>query len=581
MAIRFLVLAGIILAAVPAAAQWQPLDGSGGFGGTPSASPTAPAPNTMPAAPGGSGFSSGIQGWTAGPSAGSPPPQPPATPPVYGTPPASGGTGCDTGGCGGGTPATTPASAPPPAAGPAIEITYQGQAAADPRTATMRLRISGNQATAHVTMQSICQQNVRVGGADLDLTGILNGPWESEKSSIDGSWTGVDHHCGSDDPNQGQFSFFLKDIGMGKTVLHLRITGKNGRYGWNFTPKKKVFTASGGGGPAFIGTGGGFDSPLGPPRQGFTTGVQPPSFAAASYGDRLRQLFTKGTIALQVGESAMRTLPSADNMGPGYDADFNRVSARPSCVTTQNSNFVLTPGSLADTVRVGSAVRIAARSAGKGELWMQTMVRCRDASGATSEAKVLAIYIVLVGDQAAQDYRDPQPGTGTPPAVPPGDIAQAVVSGYVRMADNGEPVAGATVTLVRPQGGAVEDSSWRTGADGRFRIVAGADKKLRSGRYTVMVQKLRMPEMPPRCTMRPGTPAGIGIDCDLWPITDHFVTLSRDAPNADAGMIDLDFLRYIPSRGGAPRGSAEGTGMTPYPGVESAPAPVPRVGRFR
>lgn len=578
MTIRVLVLTGIMLAATPAAAQWQPLDGNGGFGGTPSASPTAPAPNTMPSAPGGSGYSGGIQGWTSGPITGSPTTQPPA----------SGGNGCGSGGCGGGTPAATPA--PAPAAGPTIEITYQGQAAADPRTATMRLRISGNQATAHVTMQSICQQNVRVGGADIDLTGALNGPWESEKSSIDGSWTGVDHHCGTDDPNQGQFSFFLKDIGMGKKVLHLRITGKNGRYGWNFTPKNKVYTASGGGAPAFIGAGGGFDSPLGPPRQGFTTGVQPPSFAAASYGDRLRQLFTKGTIALQIGESAMRTLPSADNLGAGYDANFNRMSDRPNCVTTQNANFILTPAGLADTVRVGSAVRITARSAGKGELWMQTIVRCRDASGATSEAKVLAIYIVLVGDQAAQDYRDPRPGTGTPPTVPPGDIDQAVVSGYVRMADNGEPVAGATVTLVTPQGGAIQDSSWKTGADGRFRIVAGADKNLRSGRYEVMVQKLRMPAMPPRCTMRDGTPAGIGIDCDLWPVTDHFVTLSRDAPNADAGMIDLDFLRYIPSRGGSPRGSDKGTftNIVPYPRAEpdqnqgsQTTSPAPRFNRFR
>jgi hypothetical protein len=269
----------------------------------------------------------------------------------------------------------------------------------------------------------------------------------------------------------------------------------------------------------------------------------------------------------------MRNLPSAENMGAGYDADFNRVSARPSCVTTRNSSFVVESGGLADAVRVGNAVRVTARSSGKGELWMQTMVQCREPSGATSQAKILAIYIVLVGDQAIQDYRNPRPGTSTPPPVPPGDIDQAVVRGYARMVDTGEPVAGAMVTLITPQGGSIGDPSWKTGGDGSFRIMTRPSHNLRSGRYTVMVQKLGMPEVPGRCTMRAGTPPGIGVDCDLWPVRDVYVSLSRDTPNANARTIDMNYLRFIPSRGG----EAKSRGLAPLPAAQ----PAPKTSRFR
>lgn len=210
------VLAGafwLLILALPAAAQWQPLDGGAN---------TTAAPPSPPCSGCGSSTGDGIQGWSATPSYGSPATPPPTTAPATGATP------------------------PPPAVAPAVTITYSGQAAADPRRATMKLRIVGTQMTAHVSMQSICAPNVHVGGADINLVGGVNGQWESAGAAISGTWTGVDHHCGTDDPNQGQFSFFLKDIGMGRKVLHLRVSGKNGTYGWNFTPTGKVYTGGGG-----------------------------------------------------------------------------------------------------------------------------------------------------------------------------------------------------------------------------------------------------------------------------------------------------------------------------------------------
>ena len=554
---RFFSVAVLALLAGPALAQWQALDGGGGGVPATSAAPSQTTP-AQPA-PSGSGWGSGIQGWGA-----------PVTP--------SGGTTATGGGTVSG--GSTPSVAPPPMAGGGgtpINIPYQGQAAQDPRTASMKLTITGNQVTAHVSMQSICGTNVRVGGADIDLVGSLSGAWESQGGRMAGSWTGTDHHCGSDDPNQGQFEFFMKEGWGGKPLLHLRITGKNGRYGWNFTPKGKDFTsgAGGGGNVTTFGTGAGFDSSVGRPRAGFSTGVQPPALASAGGSpSRMRDLFITGTVVLQVGDSQLVRMPSVSHVTGGYDGSLNRYGTDLDCVMTGEDSFIVLPGSVADGAKVGSAVKVTARGPGKAELWMQAKARCRSPSGQESIGTVKDARIILVGDAAIQDYRGPQSGANPPP-IPPGDIDQAVVTGYVRMLDTGEPVSGATVTLARPQGGAVQNASWVTGSDGRFRIVAGKSLNLRGGKYEVMVQKLRMPEIPGRCAMRPGTPAGVGIDCDLWPVVDHFVTLSRDAPNADAGTIDLDFLRYIPARGGEARKGTKGVfpSMVPYPRADQ-PSPI-------
>ncbi len=45
-------------------------------------------------------------------------------------------------------------------------------------------------------------------------------------------------------PNNGQFKFFRKEEAAAKPVLHLRITGQRGRYGWDFPPTDRAYIAS-------------------------------------------------------------------------------------------------------------------------------------------------------------------------------------------------------------------------------------------------------------------------------------------------------------------------------------------------
>lgn len=581
------VLGAVVLAllAGQVQAQWQPLDGGGG--GIPASAPSTPA--TPPAASGGD-----IPSWSNPFSGG--PAAPPATPPS--TPPAAAG------GSGGGGIAMPGAGAPVPGGGPdagAIEISYSGQAAADPRQATMRLTLVGNQASARVSIQGVCEQNVHLGGADLTFTGTLSGQWESMGGSIDGPWQGVDNFCGSQVPNQGQIKFFMKEGWNNTTFLHLRITGNNGTYGWNFTPTGKVYDTGGGAGaaPALVGFGGGFDSQLGRPGAGYRTGAPAPSLQGGnSYWDTMRALFLGGAINLQVGESRTQSLPGRSSSHATFDPATGRSgSSTDACTPTGTPVAVVTPGGLADASATSSNVQVRARSKGAGELVVSGAATCTRADGSRYDTRTLVVYILLVGDEAVADYRRAQ-GVGTPPPVSPGDIAQATVSGRTRMADNGEPVPGATVSLVSPAGGAITDPAWTTAADGSFRIVAGADKNLRSGRYEVEVQLLRQGPVPGRCAMEPGTPAGIGIDCDRWPAHRVYVDLSHDAPDADVGIVTMDFVRNIDfanrkgAEGPAPDDGAGSAGATftnvvPYPRANPYPpapvtdqAPAPRR-RFR
>lgn len=545
---RILCALALFLVTLPAAAQWQPLDGGNAGLATPS-TPVAPPPSAAPG--GGASPSDGIQGWTATPSYANPPSPTPATPPPA-TPPAAGTVTPP-------PPVTGPAT--PPGAG-AIVITYSGQAAADPRKATMKLTIAGNQATAHVSMQSICAQNIRVGGADIDLVGSLGGPWESPGTAINGAWTGVDHHCGSDDANQGQFTFFLKDIGMGKTVLHLRVNGKNGQYGWNFTPTGKVYTGVGNaGGPGFAAFGPGFTSPLGRPGANYRTGAAAPAIpgGGTGYADLLRQTFLGGVIALQVGDTHLQAYPAAAASRLALDPQSGRTyTSSDACVPSGGNTIIMTPASLADVRETGNAAHLTGRSKGQGELWIIGNANCTKPDGTRYAVRTVLVYMVLVGDAAIDDFRRQQGGATPPPATPPGDIGQAGISGMVRMVGTGQPVNQATITLGTPEGGALTDPSWITDSNGTFAITVGADRNLRTGRYEVIAQKLRQGPVPGQCAPQPGTPAGIGNDCDLWSVQRHYADFSREQPSPAVGIIEVDFVRNInfPSRKEAPEAAA-------------------------
>ena len=139
---------------------------------------------------------------------------------------------------------------PAPAA-KGIELTYDGHAAADERRARVSFSIAPDGSiSGTISIQSVCEQNIHLGGADLTFSAQLSGTWESKDGSIDGSWSGTEHFCGTDAPNEGTLKFFRKEEALANPVLHLRITGKNGRYGWNFPPTDQTYATATGVPPA-------------------------------------------------------------------------------------------------------------------------------------------------------------------------------------------------------------------------------------------------------------------------------------------------------------------------------------------
>ena len=105
-------------------------------------------------------------------------------------------------------PLTSPASTP---AG-VVKLSYSGHAHADGRRAQVDFAIAPSGAVAGtIAIQSVCEQNVHLGGADLTFYGVLTGTWESRAASIDGTWRGTEHFCGTDSPNNGTFKLLTRN----------------------------------------------------------------------------------------------------------------------------------------------------------------------------------------------------------------------------------------------------------------------------------------------------------------------------------------------------------------------------------
>lgn len=181
-----------------------------------------------------------------------------------------------------------PVGEPPAASSKPIKLAYDGQAAADSRRARIELVIApGGRVKGSMAIQSVCEANVHLGGADLTFQGQLSGTWESPEASIDGKWSGTEHFCGTDQPNNGAFKFFLKGEGGLKPVLHLRISGQRGRYGWNFPPTNQVYATGTGTSASGKTAEGSSDTGADKPGTGKTPpdGGQPPGTDGADTGD--------------------------------------------------------------------------------------------------------------------------------------------------------------------------------------------------------------------------------------------------------------------------------------------------------
>ncbi len=418
----------------------------------------------------------------------------------------------------------------------------------DDRRAEIEFSADGARVEGVVRISSICRSNMRLGGATMRFTGELQGPWEGPSSYIEAHWSGDDHNCGVDVPNNGRFRFFRKEEAGMAPILHLRVDGQRGRYGYDFPPKNRVLIGGpgkGGGGEAVVAMGEGFESPLGRPGSNYRTGAPPPTRAAPRNfdPDLLRRHFAIGTIALQVGESRFQHAPQAPQSRKSLRDDGSIVVRRVDCVVLAQRFVEVRPASLASAEWVGNGVRVRARAKGKGEIWMTTRLRCKDLDSGRSETAVaVGVYYLLVGDEAVEEYRKSQGKGGLPPAPLP-DVSSVEVRGVARMRNRSEgPVGGAMISLVRQEGGVFQRDSWRTKPDGSFAITAR--DMLLEGTYEVLVQKLG--QDPSGCNAPDnGAPPGVGVACDLWPVRKHMVKIGRGAKRVESGVIEMDYAHRI------------------------------------
>jgi hypothetical protein len=215
----------------------------------------------------------------------------------------------------------------------AVELTYDGHAAADERRARISFSIAPDgSVSGTISIQSVCEPNIHLGGADLRFTAQLSGTWESKNGSIDGTWSGTEHFCGTDAANAGTLQFFRKEEALTSPVLHLRITGKNGRYGWNFPPTDRTY-ATATGVPA---AGGSAVDTTGEPDAGTTgTDGQPPgeSSSGGETGGKPESGGKPGTEGDATGEidpdrvTGIIVLPSEVPIGAGGRAELPQVYA--------------------------------------------------------------------------------------------------------------------------------------------------------------------------------------------------------------------------------------------------------------
>lgn len=439
-------------------------------------------------------------------------------------------------------------------------ILYKGRAHLDQRGALVKFTIKGNKAVGTMEVESICDVNVRLAGAVLNFEGTVTGPWEGKDSYIEGVWSGYDISCsGEEIPNRGEFKFFVKTDDVPHPMLHFRVTGLRGRYGYDFDLHNKVYTSNKTKGAlVFIAPDLPFKSELGPPGRDYSTGAPDPSLwekdlrERVGYGSsatvrtgefysELRRVFTFETVVVQPGQTTFVPFRSKTEKR-AWNPSTKKLSTNSDPCKELASFVEVLPSGIARVNNLKNGLEVEGLFPGEGEIWCWSQLECTDASGNKYTAMGVGIYILLVGDKAVERYVQAKGGKPLPPP-PVGDIREARIKGIAKKVDTGQPVSGARVSLVYPQGGVITKDSWLTRSDGSFDITA---YNLMSGTYEILVQLTGQPpdENCPREIWEKGAPKG-GVACDLWPVEKVSVELSRDEPQANAGIIWLDYAYKI------------------------------------
>jgi hypothetical protein len=123
-------------------------------------------------------------------------------------------------------------------------VTYSGRAEADGRSATLVLHFDGNNVSGSLRAKGVHEPGVRLPSTDVSFLKVtLNGPWESENTSIFADWTGGDYMDGvliPDYPTKGSLSIQLAERNGEKVVYLHRVS--TSQYGYVFPLKGVVYT---------------------------------------------------------------------------------------------------------------------------------------------------------------------------------------------------------------------------------------------------------------------------------------------------------------------------------------------------
>ena len=429
---------------------------------------------------------------------------------------------------------------------------YSGYLESDSvRSASMNISVSGTNVTGSVTLKPVCQSNARLPGAEFTLSGSVNGQWEG-KGSISGTWKGVVRWCDKDENRSGSFT-----VSMGQGAVYFSAIGSYyNRY--VFPPLGKVHdpgASAGTGGPPGASPGsiiiyepGGLAS-LGPPRKGFKSGV----VDVPGWGDEL----ISRTIEMKVNETQTIT-PGDTGREIGSKGRTGRLS------DCKDPDFYV-DGAVRETKRSGKSITVWAAEEGVGRLYARTYCRIDFPDGESGPSLVKAVYLILVGDRAVEDYTGKKTPEKSPGYIAPApDIARAVIRGKVVMVRTKQPVGNAQLSLISSQGGAYYRDSWKSNASGGFNITA--ENMLISGVYEVMAQKMYAEDMGTR--ENPST-----VEKDLWPIKKYFITVTKETAQQgviSVGEIEMDTVDNIFNKGSG-RDASENRDS-----VKQEPKPTPQ-----
>ena len=402
------------------------------------------------------------------------------------------------------------------------KFSYVGRALVDDRKAELEFTIEGDEVVGKMKISAVKSANARLAGADLEFKGNLDGPWEDAKTTIQGTWSGVDHFE-PDVPNDGEIGISLAKPGnLYAEEVYVKLSGRRGRYGWCFPACGRVYKSE----IHRYDQGFGQNPLLGAGRERLASFAPGDAFKkwetaqkdlSAPYElSRNEEACLADVVIMAVGDKRALTMS-------GYLAEVNLTTgvSKPlpgKIVSLGDVSCYFEPaGVIRTSISNRAEVSVEAVAKGIGKVVLTRGAEVEAPDGKRDHFLAALVYVIEVREKEA------------PPSMP-ADIARVDVCGKAIRRGQRTPVAGARISLAIASGPnkgksfGVENGP--TNGQGKFGVTA---RNLATAEYEVLVQLL-------------GT-QGTANENDLWPVKRYVLKLTRDLSRdglLDVGDIELD-----------------------------------------